>query len=189
MLLLSSIIRCLLTFYLNIDNIFTHNVLYYWVPILFCEREGTYFPIIFGCLLLFAVYYFSTTNVQLAFSQEYIFERKFGSAGTALGEFSQPQGIAIDSSDNIYITSFTSLSNQIQKFTSNGTFITWWGSLGFGSGRFTNPSGITTDSLNNVYVADFGENNNVQKFDSNGNFIMKWGSLLQQTASLIFRMV
>jgi tripartite motif-containing protein 71 len=97
--------------------------------------------------------------------------------GTALGEFSQPQGIAIDSTDNIYITSFTSLSNQIEKFTSNGTFITSWGSLGFGSGRFTNPSGITTDSLNNVYVVDFGENNNVQKFDSTGSFITKWGSM------------
>ena len=91
------------------------------------KRRDFNFLFIFGCLfLLFAVYYFSTTNVQLAFSQEYIFERKFGSAGTALGEFSQPQGIAIDSSDNIYITSFTSLSNQIQKFTSNGSFITSW---------------------------------------------------------------
>ena len=142
------------------------------------KRRDFNFPIIFGCLfLLFAVYYFSTTNVQLAFSQEYIFERKFGSAGTALGEFSQPQGIAIDSSDNIYITSFTSLSNQIQKFTSNGTFITSWGSLGFGPGRFTNPSGITTDSSNNVYVADFGDPENaIQKFTSNGTFITLWGS-------------
>jgi hypothetical protein len=56
------------------------------------KEKGLNFPIIFGCLfLLFAVYYFSTTNVQLEFSQEYIFERKFGSAGTALGEFSQPR--------------------------------------------------------------------------------------------------
>src|SRR5918996_348375 len=142
------------------------------------NRRNFNFPIIFGCLfLLFAVCYFSTTNVQLAYSQEYIFERQFGSAGTSLGEFSQPQGIASDSSGNIYITSFTSLSNHIQKFTSNGTFITLWGSFGLGDGQFINPGGIDTDSSDNVYVADFGENNNIQKFDSNGNFITKWGSM------------
>ncbi len=64
----------------------------------------------------------------------------------------------------------------VQKFTSNGTFITSWGSTGLSDGQFINPSGIGVDSKGYVYVADYGENNRIQKFDSNGNFITKWGS-------------
>ncbi len=63
----------------------------------------------------------------------------------------------------------------VQKFDSNGNFITKWGSTGTGDGRFQSPIGISADQSGNIYVVDFG-NDRVQKFDSNGNFITKWGS-------------
>jgi tripartite motif-containing protein 71 len=53
--------------------------------------------------------------------------------------------------------------NRIQKFTSDGSFITAWGSTGSGNGQFDNPTGIDLDSSNNVYVAD-SRNNRIQVF-------------------------
>ena len=61
-------------------------------------------------------------------------------------------GIAVDSSGNVYVTDSTQAS--IQKFDSNGAFITKWGSYGTGNGKFSHPTGIAVDSSGNVYVAD-----------------------------------
>ncbi len=101
------------------------------------------------------------------------FTTKWGSEGTADGQFQLPQGIAFDSSGNVYVADY--LNARIQKFDSNGTFITKWGSEGTADGQFDLPSDISLDSSDNVYVADF-YNNRIQKFDSNGTFITKWGS-------------
>ena len=45
-------------------------------------------------------------------------------------------------------------NDRIQKFDSNGTFITKWGSHGSGDGQFYYPNGVAVDSSGNVYVAD-----------------------------------
>ena len=66
-------------------------------------------------------------------------------------------------------------NNRVQKFDSDGNFITKWGSNGTDNGNFRSPTGIAVDSSDNVYVAD-NFNNRIQKFDSDGNFITKWGS-------------
>ena len=42
--------------------------------------------------------------------------------------------------------------DRIQKFDSNGTFITKWGSEGSDDGQFDGPKGIAIDSSGNVYV-------------------------------------
>ncbi|MDO8727668.1 MAG: hypothetical protein Q7J35_16510 [Candidatus Methanoperedens sp.] len=54
-------------------------------------------------------------------------------------------------------------NNRIQKFSSDGTFLTQWGSAGTGVSQFSNPLGIAVDSSGNVYVADSG-NRRIQKF-------------------------
>ena len=64
---------------------------------------------------------------------------------------------------------------RVQKFDSNGTFLTKWGSKGTGDGQFQGPEGIDVDTSSNVYVADT-KNARVQKFDSNGTFLTKWGT-------------
>ena len=52
----------------------------------------------------------------------------------------------------------------IQKFDSNGKFITKWGSAGDGDGQFDNPDGIAVNpSSGNMYVAD-PYNNRMQVF-------------------------
>ncbi len=81
--------------------------------------------------------------------------------------------MTVDSSGNVYVADYG--NNRIQKFDSNGNFITKWGSQGSGDGQFIQLNDVAVDSSGNVYVADYG-NNRIQKFDSNGNFITKWGS-------------
>jgi hypothetical protein len=54
-------------------------------------------------------------------------------------------------------------NHRIQKFTSDGTFLTKWGSSGTRDGQFDNPEGIAVDGSGHVYVAD-GSNHRIQKF-------------------------
>jgi len=85
--------------------------------------------------------------------------------------FNNPSGVAVDANGNVYVVD--SKNNRIQKFDSNGYFVTEWGSYGNGNGQFSYPQGVTVDTTGNVYVADT-RNQRIQKFDSNGNFIT-WG--------------
>jgi len=83
-------------------------------------------------------------------------------------------GIAYDSAQNVYVTSYN--SNTIYKFDRFGAPLTQWGSSGTGNGQFSGIMGIAIDDSDNVYVAD-RNNNRIQKFDANGTYITQWGSL------------
>jgi DNA-binding beta-propeller fold protein YncE len=78
----------------------------------------------------------------------------FSGIGFTLAKFRA--GIAIDNSGNIYVVE--TINHRIQKFTSNGNFITKWGSEGKAAGQFKNPKGIAIDNTGNVYVTDTGNN-------------------------------
>jgi DNA-binding beta-propeller fold protein YncE len=85
------------------------------------------------------------------------------------------RGISVDPSTGYVYVADTG-NNLIQKFDSDGKFITKWGSNGTGDGDFVSPFGISVDpSTGYVYVIDT-YNNRIQKFNSNGTFITKWGS-------------
>jgi parallel beta-helix repeat protein len=110
-----------------------------------------------------------TTTVDLTLSaigaEIYLFESKWGTG--------YPSGVTIDASGNVYVAEYP--NHQIQKFTSDGTFLTKWGSYGLGDGQFYYPWDVAVDSLGNVYVAD-RDNYRIQKFTSEGTFLTKWGS-------------
>ena len=72
----------------------------------------------------------------------------------------------------VYVVDFE--NHRIQKFTSEGEFITKWGREGSGDGEFKSLVGIAIDSEGNVYVVD-NKNHRIQKFTSDGKFITKWG--------------
>lgn len=88
------------------------------------------------------------------------------------GQFRNPVGVSIDSSDNIYVVDRG--NNRIQKFDSNNNFLFKLGSVGSGDGGFSNPLDVAFDISDNFYVVDDG-NDQIQKFDSNGNFLSKFG--------------
>lgn len=94
------------------------------------------------------------------FTKDGDFILEWGSRGDKNGEFEGPSGIAIDSSDNVYVIDDT---GRIQKFTDNGTFITSWGSDGSDDGQFSKAEGIDVDPEGNVYVADTA-NKRIQVF-------------------------
>jgi DNA-binding beta-propeller fold protein YncE len=134
---------------------------------------------IFISFILFVIILLPALNMILvqsisssSFTTSYHFVNQWGSSGSGDGQFSNPSGIAIDSSGNVYVSD--SNNDRVQKFDSNGFFIKKWGSSGSGDGQFSNPHGIAIDSSGNVYVADSG-NKRIQKFNSDGNIIITWG--------------
>jgi DNA-binding beta-propeller fold protein YncE len=92
-------------------------------------------------------------NVQ-KFSADGKFITKWGSKGSADGQFNEPLKSAIDISGNLYVSDMNNY--RIQKFSADGKFITKWGSRGYNEGQFIRPLGIDIDSNNSVYVIDQG---------------------------------
>jgi tripartite motif-containing protein 71 len=120
---------------------------------------------------------FGNSRVQ-KFTSDGKFITKWGSRGTGDGQFgfgdyivfTGPTDIAVDQKGYLYVTDLS--NHRVQKFTSDGKFITKWGSRGTGDGQFFLPQGIATDSLGYVYVADTA-NDIIQKFDNSGQFVTK----------------
>lgn len=95
-----------------------------------------------------------------------------GAAGSGPGQFNDPIDVAVDADGNIYTVEFQ--NNRVQKFASDGTFITTWGSYGSGDGNLKHPYGITVDPDGYVYVAD-SENNQIKKFTNDGTHVLTIG--------------
>lgn len=126
---------------------------------------------------------FSLRNIVQVYSPTYELLDTIGTytgsivGSSADGEFYDPQGVAVDSQGNIYVTDRNNY--RVQKFDSNGNFIKKWGSQGINPGQFSNggssegPQGIAVDGDDNVYVSDPGMDR-IQKFTSNGEYLMSF---------------
>ena len=93
---------------------------------------------------------------------------KFTGTGVLLTDWSLsslPDGLATDTFGNVYAT----LGGYIQKFTSDGAFLTRWGSAS------ESLYGIAIDVDNNVYVSEV-VNDRIQKFTTEGTLLAQWGS-------------
>jgi hypothetical protein len=97
---------------------------------------------------------------------DYLYQ--WGTYGAGDGQFSTPIGVTVYVSDRG--------NHRIQKFTSDGTFLTKWGTQGSGDGQFNLPFGVAVDASGNVYVAEYG-NNRIQRFTGDGTYLTQWGSL------------
>lgn len=83
-----------------------------------------------------------------------------------------PEGIAADSSGNIYIADTG--NNRIRKYNSSLTHQLNWGGIGSADGQFNTPRGICVDGADRIYVAD-SANNRIQVFSNIGTFLGKFG--------------
>jgi DNA-binding beta-propeller fold protein YncE len=98
---------------------------------------------------------------------------KFGMYGSGQGQFLAPVAVASDISSKIYVVDRD--GNHMQKFDSQGNYISQVGSLGTASGSFSQPSGILSDRWGRIIIVD-KDNNRMQRFDENGNFFDTFGS-------------
>ncbi len=112
------------------------------------------------------------TNVQRGvekFDSNSTYLTLWGIFGTNNGKFNDPCGIAVDRSNNVYVTDDS--LNRVEKFGSNGNHLTQWGSSGSGPGQFSGPVSVAVDSTGNyIYVAD-GGNARIQVFANNTNIV------------------
>jgi predicted membrane-bound mannosyltransferase/DNA-binding beta-propeller fold protein YncE len=90
------------------------------------------------------------------------------------GTFNEPWGIAIGPDGSIYVTD--TWNHRVQKFDSNGTFLTEWGYFGTAEtpDGFWGPRGIAVNQDGRVFVTDTG-NKRIVVFDENGEFITQFG--------------
>ena len=87
--------------------------------------------------------------------------------------FSQPTGVSVDSAGHVYVLEES--GHRVQKFTSDGHFVSHFGGYGSGDGQFNLPTGMGVDSFGFVYVTEFVNNHRIQKFSPDGEFLRKWG--------------
>jgi len=77
------------------------------------------------------------------------------------GWFATVTSVAIDKAGNVFVADF--YNDRIQKFASDGTFLTSFGSKGSGPGQFSYPIAIAIGGDGSIFVADYG-NNRIQKW-------------------------
>jgi tripartite motif-containing protein 2/3/tripartite motif-containing protein 71 len=78
----------------------------------------------------------------------------FGRRGQGRGELVRPIGVAIDTSDMVYVSEWGNY--HVSMFTSEGQFVMMFGRRGEGPGEFEVPRGLAVDSSGVVYVCDNG---------------------------------
>ncbi len=92
---------------------------------------------------------------------------EWGSYGTNNGQFNWALGVAVDRSNNVYVTDVN--NTRIQKFDSQGRYLTQWGSPGSGPGQFGGPAGVAVDNTGNyIYV---GDGDRIEVFANNTNIV------------------
>jgi len=105
------------------------------------------------------VYVSDTVNNRIqVFDTGGNFIKKWGSAGSANGQFNRPDGILFEPSGNIVYVADRK-NNRIQVFDTEGNFIKKWSTLSPRTGDPIKPRDIAVDSSGQMYVVDKANSN------------------------------
>jgi outer membrane protein assembly factor BamB len=92
--------------------------------------------------------------------------RVIGSQGSGDGQFSSPQGLALDAQGNLYVADTGNV--RVQVFDPEGGLL-----LSIADARFTGPRGVAVDAAGGIYVTDASEV--VHIFNSRGEPVRSFG--------------
>ncbi|WP_053001287.1 6-bladed beta-propeller [Kosmotoga pacifica] len=106
----------------------------------------------------------------------------WGEYGFEPGQFIKPVGICVDSEGYVYVVDHA--DHKVQKFLSDGTFVTMWGSKfgneGWGEYEFYNPIDIEVDTFDFAFVLDTGNNRVMvysQQMPVEILYVQQWGGM------------
>lgn len=106
------------------------------------------------------------------FSPEGEYQGQWGGRGSAPGEFSRPESLAVDGQDRIWVAD--ACNHRIQVFDPAGKLLACWGRQGRGLGELYYPYDLVVTREGYVYVCEYG-NHRVQKFTAQGQVLGCWG--------------
>ena len=89
----------------------------------------------------------------------------WGNSGSGNGSFADPQGIAVDSTGDVYVADTG--NNRVQKFTSSGGWLASWDS----TMGIDNPLEIAVDASDKVWVVDGAS---VSRYSGGGALLTSW---------------
>ena len=94
--------------------------------------------------------------------------KSIGGGGKRPGEFDFPNGLRVNSREELYVCD--SKNNRIQVFDLNLNFKREFGGPGTGKGQFSFPADVEFDSSENIYISD-NENYRIQVFTPKEHFV------------------
>jgi len=98
---------------------------------------------------------------------------RIGIKGGKTGQFTFPDGLALDSSGNVWVVDEG--NNRLEEFNEKGEFLHQYGTTkGSGNGQLSQPVDVVYDN-SNLYVTEAG-NQRVQEFSTAGAYVAKFGS-------------
>jgi YD repeat-containing protein len=100
------------------------------------------------------------------------YSANFGSFGSADGQLKTPADVVADGQGGVWILDRD--NGRIQRFGSDGQFISKFGSAGSAEGQLNLPTTIALDGDGNILVTEHGR---VQKFSPSGQLLLQFGTL------------
>lgn len=103
--------------------------------------------------------------------------RRWGSYGTAPGQFIFPTDIAFDAKGNVFVSEYGD-NDRVQVFSPEGKFLYQFGKFGQGDGEFIRPQSMVIDG-ETLYITD-ACNHRICVFKTDGTFVRNMGGVGSQ---------
>jgi NHL repeat len=101
-----------------------------------------------------------------------VYVSKFGSKGSAEGQFTEPEFTATNREGDVWVSDYT--NDRVEEFSPSGTFMKSCGKAGSGEVQFKGPTGIAVDYNGQLYVSDSG-NNRIEVIGQNCSYWDSFG--------------